>query len=138
MAESWRHLMKVDFNELFKNFGGLKEQMDQIRARVARLTVTGEAGAGMVKVVCNGEGEVVDVKIDRNLVGPDENEMLEELLISAVNDALKKTREAVAHEMKGMAGGLNIPGLDKILGGLGGLGGSGFPGGFPGGGSEKS
>ncbi len=117
--------MNVNWNDFFKNFGGLKEQMDSVRARVARLTVTGEAGAGMVRVVCNGEGEVVDVKIDRNLLGPAENDMLEELVLAAVNDALKKTREAVAHEMRSMTGGLNIPGLDKIIGGLGGLGGSG-------------
>jgi DNA-binding YbaB/EbfC family protein len=118
----------MDFSEMFKNLGGLKEQMEQIRGRVARLTVTGESGAGIVKVTCNGEGEVTDVKIDRNLLGPNDNEMLEELIISAVNDALKKTREAVAHEMKSVTGGLNIPGLDKILGGLG-----GFPGGGTGG-----
>ena len=101
---------------MMKNFGNMKSRMEEIRQRVAKMHISGEAGAGMVKVTVNGEGQVIDVKIDRQLFGPEDNEMLEELLISATNDALRKARETLAHEMKGLTGGLNIPGLDKLFG----------------------
>ncbi len=94
----------------------MKEQMEAIRQRVARLQVTGEAGAGMVKVTMGGEGQVTDIKIDPELLAKDQKDMLEELLISAANDAMRKTKEAVAHELKSVTGGLNIPGLDKLFG----------------------
>ncbi|MBI3396067.1 MAG: YbaB/EbfC family nucleoid-associated protein [Spirochaetia bacterium] len=106
----------MDFSELFKNIGGMKEQVEMMRQRVARLQVTGEAGAGMVKVTQSGEGHVTDIKIDPELLAKDQKDMLEELLISATNDAMKKTKEAVAHELKSVAGGLNIPGLEKLFG----------------------
>ena len=106
----------MDFNEIMKSFTMMKSRVDEIRQRVGRMHIVGEAGAGMVKVTVSGEGEVVDVKIDRALLGPDDNDMLEELMISAVNDALKRARETMAHEMKALTGGLNIPGLDKMFG----------------------
>ena len=107
----------MDFSDIMKNFGNMKGRVDEIKQRVAKMHITGEAGAGMVKATVTGEGNVVDIKIDRNMLGPDDNDMLEELLMSAVNDALTKSREAMAHEMKSLTGGLNIPGLDKLFGG---------------------
>ena len=106
----------MDLGDLFKNFGELKGKMEEARKRMARMQITGEAGAGMVKVTVNGEGQLTDVKIDRAVIGPADNEMLEELILSATNDALKKAREAVAHEMRSMTGGLPIPGLEKLFG----------------------
>lgn len=102
-----------NFSELFKNLGGMKTQMEQIKQRVATIQVTGEAGAGFVRITMNGEGQVNNIKIDPTMLSPDSQDMLEELLISAFNDAQKKAREAMAHEMKGITGG--IPGLEKFF-----------------------
>lgn len=109
--------MDLKFSEMLKNLGGMKEHMEQMKAKISRLNVEGEAGAGMVKVKASGEGDITDVKIDPQLLSSGEKDMLEELVISATNDALKKAREAAAREMKSLAGGLNIPGLDKLFGG---------------------
>lgn len=107
----------MDFNEMFKNLGNMKARVEEIRQRVARMHIVGEAGAGMVKVTVSGEGFVENVAIDRNMFRPEDNEMLEELIISATNDALQKSRETLAHEMNAITGGLNIPGLEKLFGG---------------------
>ena len=106
----------MDFNDIIKNFTQIKSRVDEIRKRVAKMHITGESGAGIVKVTVSGEGHVVNVKIDRGMLAPEDNEMLEELIISATNEAMKKSRETMAHEMKAITGGLNIPGLDKLFG----------------------
>lgn len=107
----------MNFMDLFKNLGNIKEQMEQIQQRMAKIQVTGEAGAGMVQVTMSGDGKVTNIHIDPGLVGPDGKDMLEELIISATNEALKKTKEAMAHEMKTLTGGMNIPGMEKFFGG---------------------
>jgi len=106
----------MDFMEMFKNLGGLKSQMEAIQNRMKQLSISGESGAGMVKVVFNGEGNATNITVDETLLSKENREMLEELLLSAINDGIKKTREAVAHEMKS-ATGLNLPGIDKLFGG---------------------
>lgn len=116
-----------NFSDLFKNLGGdfgknlgglqtMKEQMEQAKERLAKMNITGEAGAGMVRVTVNGEGQVQNVHIDPALLTPNDKAMVEELIISATNDASKRAREAVAHEMKSAVGGLPIPGLEKLFG----------------------
>lgn len=103
----------MDFTEIFKNIGGIKSQVEALKQKMARIRVTGEAGAGLVKVTMNGESNVIDVKIDPTILSADSKDICEELLMAATNDALKKTREAMAYEMKSMTG---IPGLDKLFG----------------------
>lgn len=105
-----------NMSEMFKSLGGLKGQMEDVRKRMARINVVGEAGAGMVKVTLDGDGNAVDIKIEPELLKPEEKDMLEELLLSAFNEAGNKSREALAHEMKGLTGGMNIPGIEKLLG----------------------
>lgn len=106
-----------NFADMFKNLSGLQGQVEEIRKRVARIHVTGDAGAGMVRVEANGEGVILNIHIDPDLMTPEGKGMVEELVISATNDALQKAKEAAAHEMKHVMGGLNIPGLDKLFGG---------------------
>lgn len=106
----------MDFTEIFKNMGDIRGKMEAAKQRVQRLSISGEAGAGLVRVTMNGEGRAVDVKIDPTLLNSSSKEMLEQLILSAVNNASDKTREAVAHEMKSVMGGLNLQGLEKILG----------------------
>jgi len=107
----------MNFADIFKNMGALKSQMEAVQERVKKLSITGEAGAGLVKATLTGEGNVQNIHIDDTLLDPKNKDMLEELLISALNDGSKKVKEAVAHEMKNAAGLGNIPGLDKLFGG---------------------
>lgn len=107
----------LNFAELFKNFSGMQSQIEEVKKRLSRLRVTGEAGAGMVRVTANGEGDVTGINIEKDLLTPEGLDMVEELIISATNDAIKKAREAAAHEMKSALGSMNLPGLDKLFGG---------------------
>ncbi len=99
-----------------KNLGNLvrqaqrmKAEMEKIQEEAATKRVEGTAGGGMVTVVCNGRGEVVEVKIDREVAGPDDLEMLQDLVVAAANDALRKSRELLAQEMGRLTGGLGLP-----------------------------
>ncbi len=104
------------FKNLGKNLGDMKNQVEQMRERLSRMSITGEAGAGMVKVTVSGDGQVKNVDIDPALLVPDEKAMVEELIISALNEANRRAREAVSHEMKNVTGGFPIPGMEKMFG----------------------
>lgn len=102
----------------FGNLGGLmkqaqamQEQMAKIQEQAAAKRVTGTAGGGMVTVTASGAMEVVSVTIDPEVAKTGDVEMLQDLIVAASNDALRKAREMVAEEMKAVTGGLRIPGL---------------------------
>lgn len=90
----------------------LQEKMARIQEDLVLKTVEGSAGGGMVTVVVNGRQEVLGIKIDRQVVDPEDIEMLQDLVAAAVNDGLRKAQELAASEMGKLAGGLNIPGLN--------------------------
>jgi hypothetical protein len=98
--------------------GNMLRQAQQLQQRMARLqeelagrTVESSVGGGMVKVVANGRQELVSVTIEREVVNPEDVEMLQDLILSAVNDALKKSQEMASEEMAKLTGGLKLPGL---------------------------
>jgi nucleoid-associated protein EbfC len=93
----------------------LQEKMAKIQEELSLKTVESSSGGGMVTAVANGRQELVQLKIDRQVVDPEDVEMLQDLVLAAVNDALRKAQELAAGEMSKVAGGLNIPGL-KIPG----------------------
>jgi DNA-binding YbaB/EbfC family protein len=105
----------TDIFKMLKNAGPLQEQMLEVKERISRLRIHGEAGAGMVKVTVSGDGELVNCKVDPQLVGPEDYTMLEDLFIAATNDALKNAREAAAHEMKSHMGLSGMPGMDQFF-----------------------
>ncbi|HWR20726.1 MAG TPA: YbaB/EbfC family nucleoid-associated protein [Verrucomicrobiae bacterium] len=99
-----------------KNLGNLMKQAQRMQAEAERIQaeaatkrVEGTAGGGIVTVVCNGRGEVVEVKIDPEVAGPEELEMLQDLVVAAANEALRKARELLNHEMGRLTGGLGLP-----------------------------
>lgn len=101
-----------------KMFGGLMKQAQELQERMAKMqeeaaqkTVEATAGGGMVTVIVNGRQEVLSIKIDPEVVNPGDVDMLQDLIIAAVNDGIRKTQETMAEQMKGMTGGMNIPGL---------------------------
>lgn len=85
--------------------------MVKLQEELAQRTVETSAGGGMVKVVANGKQQIVSIAIERDVVDPDDVEMLQDLVLAAVNDALTQSQEMVAGEMGKLTGGMNIPGL---------------------------
>ncbi len=100
-----------DLGDLMKQAQRMKAEMDRIQAEAATKTVEGSAGGGMVTVVANGKGEILSVRIDPEVARGEDQEMLQDLVTAAVNDALRKARELLAQEVSRVAGGLGLPGL---------------------------
>ncbi len=104
-----------------KNLAGLMKQaqqmqskMEEMQARLESAELTGESGAGMVKITLNGKGELRKVKIDPKAVDPAETEMLEDLILAAHRDAKSKTEALAAEEMQKATGGLQLPAGMKL------------------------
>lgn len=100
-----------NIGNIMKQAQAMQEQMAKIQDQAAAKQVTGTAGGGMVTVTANGAMEIVAVKIDPEVVKSGDAEMLQDLVLAATNDALRKAREMMAEEMKAVTGGLRIPGL---------------------------
>lgn len=101
------------FGDIFKEAQKLQAQLEAMREEVARKTVEATAGGGMVAVAANGNQVIVSIKIDPEVINPADAQMLEDLVLAAVNEALRKARELVAAEMGKLTGGLRIPGLTQ-------------------------
>ncbi len=101
-----------------KNLTGMMKQAQKLQARMMEMqaevgnrTVSAQAGGGMVEAVVNGRQELVSLRIDREVVVPEDVEMLQDLIQAAVNEALNRSREMMAAEMAKLTGGMQIPGL---------------------------
>ena len=101
-----------------KGMGGMMKQAQQLQARMLKMqaepaerTVESAVGGGMIKVVANGRQQVVSIRIEKEVVNPEDVEMLQDLVISAVNEALRQADDAMSSSMNALTGGLNIPGL---------------------------
>lgn len=105
-----------DIAGLFKQASQMKERMRTLQEELAKRTHEADAGAGDVTVRVNGRGEVLAVKIRPEAVNPGDIETLEELVRAAVNAAVKKSQEAAQAEMAQITAGLNLPGLNAMLG----------------------
>ena len=99
-----------------KNLGNLMKQAQQMQSKMAEmqeklaaLEVTGQSGGGMVVATLGGKGDVRRIKIDKSLVDPNDVEVLEDLLVAALNDARAKVDAVAADQMREMTGGLNLP-----------------------------
>jgi len=89
----------------------LQEQIQKIQEEVAEKTVEASSGGGMVTVVADGKQDVVSIKIDPEVVNKDDVEMLQDLIVAAVNEARKRSQELMASEMGKLTGGMSVPGL---------------------------
>jgi hypothetical protein len=104
-------MSKKMLGDIMKQAQKMQEQMAKIQEEAGKKTVEATAGGGMVTVTANGRQEVISIRIDREVVNPDDVEMLQDLVAAAVNESLRKSRDMVAEEMKGLTGGLSIPGM---------------------------
>jgi DNA-binding YbaB/EbfC family protein len=99
------------FGNIMREAQKLQEQLAAVQEEVAKRKVEATAGGGMVTVEANGKQELLSIKIDREVINPDDAQMLEDLVLAACNEALRKSREMVQQELGKLTGGLKIPGL---------------------------
>ncbi|GAB6179054.1 YbaB/EbfC family nucleoid-associated protein [Desulfotomaculum defluvii] len=104
-------MMGGNMNKMMKQVQKMQQDMAKMQEELGNRTVETSAGGGAVKVVVNGKQEIISIALKPEAVDPDDVEMLQDLLITAVNDALRQSQEMVAKEMGKLTGGLNIPGL---------------------------
>ena len=107
-------------NQVMEQAKNVQGKMGEAQERLKHIEVEGTAGGGLVKVVAGGDNRIRSVRIDRVAVDPRDIEMLEDLLVAAVNDALTRVQEKTKAELGQAAGGLDLGGLGSLLGGLGG------------------
>ena len=100
--------MKGGIGQLMKQAQQMQANMQKAQEEMASMMVTGESGAGMVRVTMNCKHQVQKVEIDDSMIG-DDKEMLEDLTVAAFNDAVRKVEQTVQEKFSGMASGLNLP-----------------------------
>ncbi len=105
----------MDIANLMQQASEMQAQMKEIQAQLANKTISGSAGGSMVTVTVNGKKEVLSVDIKEPLLSADEKELLQDLVITATNEALRKAQELSEQEMKKLTGGFNIPGLSNLF-----------------------
>ncbi len=98
----------MNINQMMKQ---AQQMQERLQKQMAEMRVEATAGGGMVTVVINGAKQVQQLTIDPEVVSKDDVEMLQDLIIAAINDAHRKADEAMASQMGGMLGGMKIPGL---------------------------
>ena len=100
-----------DMNELMRQAQQMQTQMAQAQEQLAHETVEATAGGGLVTVKATGTGEITEIKIDPKAIDPDDPEMLEDVVLAAVNEAIRSAQNLAQSKMGGIAGGLGLPGL---------------------------
>jgi DNA-binding YbaB/EbfC family protein len=101
----------VGYGNMAKMAQQMQAELARVQAELDALTVEGTAGGGMVKAVVTGHGELQSVAIDKDVVDPDDVEMLQDLVTAAVNDALHRVKQTTEEKMARVTGGMRIPGV---------------------------
>ena len=101
----------ANIQKLMKQAQKMQEQMMKVQEELASKTVESSAGGGMVTAVVNGKFELISLQIEKEVVDPEDIEMLQDLIVAAVNEGVRKAQEMTASEMSKVTGGLNIPGM---------------------------
>ncbi|MBM9605992.1 YbaB/EbfC family nucleoid-associated protein [Desulfopila inferna] len=105
----------MDLQSIMQQAQQMQAKMAEIQEQLASKTITGSAGGGMVNVIVNGKGEVLSMTIEDAILSAEEKEMLQDLIVAATNDGLRKAKELGKEEMKQLTGGLNLPGLSNMF-----------------------
>lgn len=103
----------MNIQQIMKQAQKMQKKMEEIQAQVAKEVVEASAGGGMVTVKVNGNQELVEITIEKSVVDPEDVEMLQDLIVAAVNEGIKKSQELVKEKMSAITGGmgLNLPGM---------------------------
>jgi DNA-binding YbaB/EbfC family protein len=109
--------MSMDMNKLLQQVGQMQEQMQKAQDELEHEVVESSAGGGMVTVTANGAGEIKQIKIDPKAIDPDDPELLSDMVLAAVNEAIRSARSLQESKLGGLAGGalggLGLPGLGQ-------------------------
>ena len=109
-------MSKKMIGDLMKQAQKMQQEMGKIQEESKKKTVEASAGGGMVVVTANGALEVISIKIEKDVVNPEDIEMLQDLVVAAVNEALRMAQQMVSDDMGKITGGMNIPGMGNIFG----------------------
>ena len=101
----------MDMNEIMRQAQQMQQKLGQVQDELANKSVTATVGGGMVSVTVNGRNELLSILIDKEVINPDDQVMLQDLIVSAVNEGIKKAQDMAQAEMRKLTGGLNIPGI---------------------------
>ncbi len=101
----------MDITKMMKQVQKLQQDMARVQEELAYKTVDASVGGGAVRVVCNGRQEVLSIEIRKDAVDLDDLEMLQDMIVAAVNEGLRKSQELAASELSRLTGGLNLPGM---------------------------
>ena len=100
------------FQQLVKEMQRIQKKLEETQKQLEEKTVIVQVGGGMVTVTANGRQEIISIQIENELINPEEKEMLEDLVVAGVNEALKRAKEMIEEELTKITGGLKIPGLN--------------------------
>ena len=103
---------KGGLGDMMRQVQQMQQKMAEMQKQLEDVTVEGSAGGGVVKVIANGKNEIVKITIDPEVVNKDDVDMLQDLILAAVNQAREKSQAIQAEQMSSLTGGLNIPGLN--------------------------
>lgn len=101
----------IDINKLMQQAQQMQQQMAQAQEQLASETVEASAGGGLVTVKATGNGDITEIKIDPKAIDPDDPELLEDMVLAAVNEALRSAQSLAQSKLGAMTGGLGLPGL---------------------------
>ena len=101
----------MNMEQMMKQAQQFQQRLAQLQEELAMKKVSSSVGGGMVTATVNGRHEVLELRIDREIINPDEQVMLQDLVVAAINDAMKKAQEMAQQEMTSLTGGIRIPGL---------------------------
>ena len=104
-------MSSLDINKLMQQAQQMQQQMALAQEQLASETVEASAGGGLVTVKATGNGELVEIKIDPKAIDPDDPELLEDMVLAAVNEALRSAQSLAQSKLGGLTGGLGLPGL---------------------------
>lgn len=101
----------MNMQQIMRQAQKMQKKMEEAQAEAAAQVVEASAGGGMVSVKVNGRQELLEVIIEKDVVNPDDVEMLQDLIVAAVNEGMKKAQQLMQDKLQGITGGLNIPGM---------------------------
>lgn len=103
--------MSFNYGEMMKQAKIMQKQMEKVQEELKNMEFEASAGGGAVKITVNGEQEVLKIKINKDIVDPEDIEMLEDMVLVAVNDVIKQSKDEAKNKLAGVTGGLSIPGF---------------------------
>jgi DNA-binding YbaB/EbfC family protein len=109
-------MSKKMIGDLMKQAQQMQQEMGKIQEESKKKTVEASAGGGMVVATVSGALEVMSLKSEKDVVNPDDVEMLQDLVVAAVNEALRRAQQMVSEDMGKLTGGMNIPGMGNLFG----------------------